>query len=169
MKLSVLVRRGAAFQKNGDVICTAAKAWKKEKTHSLEQICLKNLNCKPSHLLVVYSQWIKVLTSQTLQSSRCFFVASNGALHDHEELPGSCRLNDPTTGEDLFSKVQETLTWDLAGKKLTSLTASDGRNVCGPDILRTNVRGITRAGSESPMLLSCIIQGALCCNFFSGH
>jgi hypothetical protein len=94
-------------------------------------------------------------------------VASNGALHDHEELPGSCRLNNPTTGEDLFSKVQETLMWDLVGKKLTSLTANGGRNVCGRDILRTNVRGITRAGSESPMLLPYIIhQGALCCNFF---
>lgn len=94
-------------------------------------------------------------------------MASNGPLHDHEELRASCRLNDPTTGDDLFSKVQETLTWDLAGKELTSLTASGGRNVCGPDILRTNVRGITRAGCESPMLLPCFIQGALCCNFFS--
>jgi hypothetical protein len=94
-------------------------------------------------------------------------VASNGALQDHEELSGSCRLNDPTTGEDLFSKVQETLTWDLAGKKLASLTASGGRNVRGPDILRTKVREITQAGSESPMLLPCIIhQGALCCNIF---
>jgi hypothetical protein len=72
------------------------------------------------------------------------------------------------TGEHLFSKIQETLTWDLAGKKQTSLTANGDRNVCGPDILRTNVRGVTQAGSESPMLLPCIIhQGALCCNFFS--
>jgi len=96
-------------------------------------------------------------------------VASNGALHDHEELSGSCRLNDPTTGEDLFSKVQETLSWDLAGKKLTSLTASGGRNVCGHDILRTNMRGITDAGSASPMLLPCIIhqRGTLLHFFFS--
>lgn len=51
---------------------------------------------------------------------------------------------------------------------MTILTANGGRNVCGPDILRTNVRGITQAGPESPMLLPCIIhQGALCCNFFS--
>jgi len=89
-------------------------------------------------------------------------------LHDHEEFSGSCRLNDPATGEYLFSKVQETLTWDSAGKKLTSLTANGGRNVCGPDILWTNVQGITQTGSESPMLLPCIIhQGTLCCIFFS--
>lgn len=85
-------------------------------------------------------------------------MASNGALYDHEELSGSCRLNYPATGEDLFSKVQETLIWDLAGNKVTSLTTSGGRNVCGP-----NVRGITQACSESSMLLPCIIhQGALC-------
>ena len=85
-------------------------------------------------------------------------MASNGALRDHEELSGSCRLNDATTGEDLFSKGQETLTWDLAGKKLASLTAIAGRNVCGPDILRTNVRGIMQVDSESPKLLPCIIH-----------
>jgi hypothetical protein len=44
------------------------------------------------------------------------------------------------TGEDLFSKVQETLAVDLTGKKLTILTANGGKNVCGPDILRTDVR-----------------------------
>jgi hypothetical protein len=85
-------------------------------------------------------------------------VASDGVLHDREELSGSCRLNDPMTGEDLFSKVQETLTWDMAGKKLTSLAANDGINVCGLNILRTNVRGITQAGSESSMLLPYIIH-----------
>jgi len=54
---------------------SSARLRKPEKTHSLEQICLKNLDCRRSHLFVVYSQWIKVLTSQTLQSSRspCFF------------------------------------------------------------------------------------------------
>ena len=137
---------------------SSARLRKPEKTHSSEQICLKNLTCRRSNLFVVYSQWIKVLTSQTLQSSLCFFVASNGALHRHEELSGSCRSKDPTTGEDLFSKVQETLTWDMAGKTLTSSTANGGRDVCGPDILRTNVRGIRQAGSESPMLLPCIIH-----------
>jgi len=77
-------------------------------------------------------------------------------LHDHEELSGSCRLNDPATGEYLFSKVQETLAWDSAGKKLTSLTANGGRNVCGPDILRTNVQGIAQAGSVSPTLFPAL-------------
>jgi hypothetical protein len=56
-----------------------------------------------------------------------------GALHVHEELSGSCSLNDSMTGEDLLLKVKQTHTWDLAGKKLKSVTADGGRNMCGRD------------------------------------
>jgi hypothetical protein len=82
-----------------------------------------------------------------------------------------CSLKGTTTGEDLFLKVQETLTslW-LSWEKSKSVTTDGGKDVCGS---KTSAVGkickeVMQVGSETPMVFHCIIhQEALCCQILS--
>jgi hypothetical protein len=62
----------------------------------------------------------------------------------HEELGGLCSLKGTTTGEDLFLKVEETLSsLELRWEKLKSVTTDGGKNMCGSKDLssRANLQG----------------------------
>jgi hypothetical protein len=60
-----------------------------------------------------------------------FIRGTDATFMVHEELGGLCSLNGTTTGEDLFLKVQETLTYlELSWEKLKSVTTDGGKNMC---------------------------------------
>jgi hypothetical protein len=83
-----------------------------------------------------------------------------------EELAALQTMKTTTTGDDIFSKVEETLSnVGFQWKNLKCVTTDGGRNMCGTKIglVGDICKAVQQVGAQRPMILHCTIhQKALC-------
>jgi hypothetical protein len=78
-----------------------------------------------------------------------------------EELAALQTMKTTTTGDDIFSKEEGTLSnLGLQWKNLKSVTTDGGRNMCGTKtgLVGNICKAVQHVGAERPMILHCIIQ-----------
>lgn len=85
----------------------------------------------------------------------------------YEELLQLCSLKGTTTGEDLFSHLEQALvSMQLPWAKLVSVTTDGGRNMSGQNkglVGRIKTK-LAEIGCDNPLFFHCIVhQEALCC------
>lgn len=85
----------------------------------------------------------------------------------YEELLQLCSLKGTTTGEDLFSHLEQALvSMQLPWAKLVSVTTDGGRNMSGQNkgLVGKIKTKLAEIGCDNPLFFHCIVhQEALCC------